>query len=452
MTWGNAIIRKRHRIWRCAMRVRWRRSGHKCATLALQNALGDWGRTHIVRCWVRSSRRTGQNDYHLRPSPSVPVEILLSLSTEVWTALFAFFLHTFGGAWLFTLVRGGPPFWMLLPSAGGPIRFLAASLAATHPRLGPSPTLLYTGETAFQYAFMLPTATAVATSCQLAGIGGAALFSPIFLLIFPLLGPEYPLASPAAAIASALLTEVFGFSSGLSGFAARQLVDWSVALQFASLAVPSALAGALVAGSVASDPTMLRGVYAGLMLGLSAYLVASPKKELAAVAEECAVGISDRVAPRSTKRDAQGREYTYFTPPRGSATSSAVTVGGGFLTGLLGVGIGEVILPQLARECCMPAPVAAGTSVAAVVITALTAATVQFAALAAATGGDLASVVPWDLVQWTVPGVLIGGQLAPLVASRRLLSDATVERFAAGLFAIVGTAFAIKALASILRV
>ena len=65
----------------------------------------------------------------------------------------------------------------------------------------------------FRYAFMLPVAVCVATSCQLLGVGGAALFSPIFLLVFPALGPEYPLPSAAAAIASALLTEVFGFAA-----------------------------------------------------------------------------------------------------------------------------------------------------------------------------------------------------------------------------------------------
>ena len=58
------------------------------------------------------------------------------------------------------------------------------------------------------YSFMLPASTAVATCCQLCGIGGAALFSPIFLLVFPLLGPDYPLDSAAAAVASALLTAV----------------------------------------------------------------------------------------------------------------------------------------------------------------------------------------------------------------------------------------------------
>ena len=117
-----------------------------------------------------------------------------------------------------------------------------------------APAQLYLADDPTGYAFMLPTAVAVATSCQLCGIGGAALFSPIFLLIFPLLGPEYPLDSPAAAIASALLTEVFGFSSGLSGYARRGLVAWPVALQFSAVAVPLAFGGAPLCASLDPRP------------------------------------------------------------------------------------------------------------------------------------------------------------------------------------------------------
>ena len=306
------------------------------------------------------------------------------------------------------------------------------------------PNLFFGGEDAFRYAFMLPTATAVATSCQLAGIGGAALFSPIFLLVFPLLGPEYPLDSPAAAIASALLTEVFGFSSGLSGYARRGLVDWTLALQFTSVAVPLSLAGALAAGSVAADPTLLRGVYALLMCSLSAYLALAPSAAVLAEDECDVTGAAE--AGRRTKLAADGRAFTYLAPRQGDVQSAGATAGGGFLTGLLGVGIGEVVLPQLVKQCCMPLPVAAGTSVAVVVVTAAIAAVVQFVALAATTGGDVASVVPWPLVQWTIPGVLIGGQCAPLLASRGAFTDEQIERFAAGLFAIVGVAFAAKAL------
>lgn len=309
-----------------------------------------------------------------------------------------------------------------------------------------APTLAGADDAMFRYAFMLPAATGVATSCQLAGIGGAALFSPIFLLIFPLLGPEFPLDSPAQAIASALLTEVFGFASGLSGYARRGLVDWKTSLQFSSVSIPTALIGAIVAGSVASDVTLLRGVYATLMLSISAYLVFAPSaaEQALQAADECEIVDEDIEVRTKTTTDGE-RTFEYRAPSKGSATSVAATGSGGFLTGLLGVGIGEVVLPQLVRSCCMPVPLAAGTSVCVVVVTAAAAAFVQFASLAAATGGDVASAVPWRLVQWTIPGVLIGGQLAPFLASRGAFTDEQIENFAAALFAVVGCAFAAKA-------
>jgi len=302
---------------------------------------------------------------------------------------------------------------------------------------------------------MLPIATLVATSCQLAGIGGAALFGPIFLLVFPILGIS--LASPAASVASALLTEVFGFASGLLGYSRRGLVDWGTAGKLCVVSVPSALLGALGAGYLTElNPVYLRGAYAVLMLGLCGYLVLAPRPE-AILEEECEVpegGDPDLFPDVRQKTTADGlTTYTYLEP-RGTAGGVVATVGGGSLTGLLGVGIGEVVLPQLVRVSCMPVPLAAGTSVAVVVVTALTAACVQFVSLAASVGGSdgggglvagLAEVVPWSLVRYTIPGVLLGGQIAPYLNSRGVFGDEDIERFAAGLFGVVGTAFAVKA-------
>ena len=251
------------------------------------------------------------------------------------------------------------------------------------------------------YSFMLPASTAVATCCQLCGIGGAALFSPIFLLVFPLLGPDYPLDSAAAAVASALLTETFGFASGLVGYARRDLVDWAVAREILAVAVPGALVGAVCAPSLAGDAQLLRAVYALLMLSLATDLARR-----------------DRVAP----------------PPGDKLTDGAATAGGAFLTGLLGVGVGEVVLPQISRD--RPLPQAAGTSVAVVAGTAAAAAVTQLAELDA-------SEVPWELVRYTIPGVILGGQIAPRLAGR--LDDRQIERAAAALFAVVGAAFALKA-------
>jgi len=92
------------------------------------------------------------------------------------------------------------------------------------------------------------------------------------------------------------------------------------------------------------------------------------------------------------------------------------------------------------------------------VVTALTAAVVQFLTLASlisasssASGSPdagiisgLIEVVPWSLVQFTIPGALIGGQVAPYLASRKLFSDEDIEQFTAALFGIIGVAFAVK--------
>lgn len=222
------------------------------------------------------------------------------------------------------------------------------------------------------------------------------------------------------------------------------------------VSVPSALLGAKGVSFLAGDsvnPVWLRSAYALLMLGLCAYLTLVPKPEAIYEEEECDVPDSDDDGEEMrSKTTADGKKtYTYFRPKL-SPSSVTATVGGGSLTGLLGVGIGEVILPQLVRGSCMPVPLAAGTSVAIVVVTALTAACVQFLSLAeSASGGGgmvegLAQVVPWNLVKYTIPGVLIGGQIAPYLAGKGVFDDEEIERFAARLFGLVGLAFTVKAL------
>ena len=124
---------------------------------------------------------------------------------------------------------------------------------------------------------MFPVSVGVATTAMLTGIGGAALFTPIFLLGFPLLGPEFALESPAEAFNVALITECFGFTSGLIGYARRGLVDWRVAALFAAVGVPFAVVGG--ARVADADPAALRIAYGAAMLVLAATLVVEPKPE-----------------------------------------------------------------------------------------------------------------------------------------------------------------------------
>lgn len=307
----------------------------------------------------------------------------------------------------------------------------------------------------FRYAFMFPVTTVIALLCQSAGIGGGALLSPFLLLVFPLIGPDVPLASPAAAIASSLLTEVWGFASGLSGYWRRGLVDWKVALSLAGLSMPAAWTGARVILPLVADRTaVLQTVYAVTMLGLCAFLLLSEKPGEELGGEECEIpaATEENLCTRE-KTAADGTVYTYMEADAVLGPSSIFTVAGGTLTGLLGVGIGEVVVPQLVRNLRMPGPVASGTSVAVVVLTAVTAATVQLSTLAnnlAATNPDLSfleaiqQVMPWGLVQYTVPGAVLGGQIAPYLISKRVIDDEAIESFVAGVFGVVGLAFAAK--------
>jgi len=274
------------------------------------------------------------------------------------------------------------------------------------------------------YWFMFPASIAVATTAMMSGIGGAAMFMPIFVIGFSLLGPEYPLESAAAAIGVALLTKTFGFGSGFIGYLRRCLIDLKLAVGFAAVAVPAAIAGALLSHTMRDD--LLLFAYAVLMIVLTYILLRGHHPEAPAsssvgadvVQESSSSGMDFIQEPPfelAVKRiDSDGKVYHYnhCLPDRYGIT---ITGFGGFLAGLLSVGIGEVAMPQLVRRCRIPLAVAAATSIAIVIITVASASFAHISALISAGGMN---AVPWELVMYTIPGVIIGGQIGPLIQGR----------------------------------
>ncbi|MGI9220196.1 MAG: sulfite exporter TauE/SafE family protein [Woeseiaceae bacterium] len=270
------------------------------------------------------------------------------------------------------------------------------------------------------YWFMFPVAIMVATCAMLSGIGGAALFTPIFVLVFPLLGPEYVLESTLAAIAAALITQTFGFLSGFIGYYRRGLIDYGLAWQFIRLAVPIAVLGVWVAGT-APDFVLLAS-YSLLIFALAISLW----KRAGSLN---LVGVSYG----KTIVDSRGEVYSY-EPPKLGASNVALTSTGAFLTGLVSVGIGEVTVSQLTQKG-IPIAVAAATSVLIVSVTVLFASSTHAAQLIQGGGWD---AVPWDLLIWDIPGVLIGGQIGPQLQG--LVPQQTMRRAIAILFVILAIA------------
>ena len=267
---------------------------------------------------------------------------------------------------------------------------------------------------------MFPVSIGVATTAMLSGIGGAALFMPIFLLVFPLLGADYMVGSAVAAIAAALLTQTFGFASGFVRYYQQRLIDFQQAKPFLLLSVPAAIIGALL--SHLFDPVTIRACYGLLMLILAGSLLTGLKQRKTKVQE--AVG-SRRLI------DATGVEYHYDP----YTIKKPITGVGGFLSGLLSTGIGEVVMPQLVKQGRLPLPVAAATSVLVVIVTVMSASVTHLITLISAGG---ISAVPWNLVCYTIPGVIIGGQIGPRLQG--MVAATTMQAAIAFLFGIIGIA------------
>src|SRR5215207_11297500 len=160
------------------------------------------------------------------------------------------------------------------------------------------------------YWFMLPVSVIIATTAILGGIGGAAMFIPIFLILFPFLGPEYVIAGPIAAIGVALITETFGFSSGLIGYLRKRLIDFQVAKSLIIIAVPAAIIGSL-AGQIA-DPNLLKILYGGLMLILTFIILRRPSTdEKQEITRKTLAGEYAHIGHERKVVDKSGNVYNY---------------------------------------------------------------------------------------------------------------------------------------------
>lgn len=283
------------------------------------------------------------------------------------------------------------------------------------------------------YWFMFPVALCVATTATFSGIAGSALFAPIFMIVLPVLGPEYQFPSIAAAIGVALFTATFGLSSGFVSYLRRRLIDFRSAVPFILVAVPVGVAGAVLLAVLKDYGDLLRGAYALLMIVLAVMLFRRGRPRAGQLHGSPMRPVAKREPRRIVERDGTVHE---FAAPRQGKGAIATAIGA-FLTGLLGVGIGEVLMPQLARRNRVPIQVAAATSLFIVVCVVASASFTQISALVAA-GGFAA--VPWNVVVYTVPAVIVGGQIGPRLQGK--VPQPVVEFGLGALFSVIGLAMA----------
>lgn len=273
-----------------------------------------------------------------------------------------------------------------------------------------------------QYWFMFPVAIVIATIAMASGVGGATFFSPFFLIVLGL--------SPEVAIGTGLITEVFGFASGLWAYARKRLIDYRLGVALLMATIPMALLGTWA--STVIEPDILKVVLGvGLFAVALSFLRTPEQRDVTLLDNAIEEEFSADVQLAETHLISVDQEFHYTVCNR---TEGRLIAGiGGLFVGLISTGLGELNGFFLMQRCRVPSQVSIATSVFVVAVTALFASIGHLVRFAQT--GSKALTTVFSLIIFTVPGVILGGQLGSRVSSR--IPQRGLERGLAILFVLV---------------
>jgi uncharacterized membrane protein YfcA len=234
--------------------------------------------------------------------------------------------------------------------------------------------------------------------------GGATFFAPLFILALGI--------APEVSIGAALIIEVFGFSSGLYSYARKRLIDYRLGRALLIATLPMALLGSLVAELV--EPDILKAILGVGLFTLAARSLRRPQRK---AVQQLDASIEEEYGGRSGQTclvTADGQEICYTVCNR--TEGRLVAAVGALFKGMIATGLGEIDDHFLLERCRVPSKVSVATGVFVVLFTSLSASIghlVRFIQL-----GSAVSTTVLALAIFSVPGVILGGQLGPGLVSR----------------------------------
>lgn len=276
-------------------------------------------------------------------------------------------------------------------------------------------------ELSFEYWFLFPISALIATIAMASGIGGAVFFSPLFMLALRL--------DARIAIGTALITELSGFTSGLIAYIKTRLIDYQLARNLLMFSIPFAVLGLFLADHF--PDVILKTIFAVGLIFIGLQLFTSWRKE-EREKQEVANEEEFKEEHESCLIDNEGHEYRYTICNKNMGRMFAA-IGGAFVS-MISVGLAELQEYQLVARCKVPTPVAIATSIFVVVITLVVASIGHIYEFAQGNISDLTEVV--NLAIFTVPGVILGGQIGPKV--QKWLPDDKTKISISILFLLIG--------------
>ncbi len=270
------------------------------------------------------------------------------------------------------------------------------------------------------YWYVFPISVMIATVAMASGVEGATFFAPFFILA---LGLE-----PEVAIGTGLITEVFGFASGLFAYSRKSLIDYRLGMALLMVTIPMGLLGAYLAGVV--DPLYLKSILGVGLLALGVSFLRTPDHQQVLRLDQ-EINTPAAPAAETVLVTADGEEIRYTVCNR---TEGRIIAGvGGLFMGMVSTGLGEMNGYFLLQRCRVPSKVAVATSVFVVAVTALIASSGHFVRFVRTGGSVLDTVI--SLVTFTIPAVILGGQLGARLATR--IPQKVLERSLGVLFVVV---------------
>lgn len=219
----------------------------------------------------------------------------------------------------------------------------------------------------------------VGLSLGLLGGGGSVLTVPIFV---------YVIGIPTkSAIAMSLAVVAVSSMFGAAGHWRAGNVHLRMALAFATFTTLASLAGAAVADRISGDVQLT--IFAVVMLTAAIFMFRGR-------------GNADPANVETTFR-------------RSAVRIGLPALGVGFLTGLIGVGGGFLIVPVLVLLGCVPMKQAVGTSLVVIALTSIVAFTAQLAHGVDVNWGFMAAFTAVATV-----GILVGAALVPRIPQHQL--------------------------------
>jgi len=253
---------------------------------------------------------------------------------------------------------------------------------------------------------MFPVGVCIATIAMMAGIGGAVLFAPFFMLVLKL--------DPLIALGAGLVIEFFGFSSGVIGYWRKKEINFGIVKQIVIFTVPATIVGVILGRVI---PTFTLQIMLALLLFYLAYQFLFQGKECLPKDPRC-TGISTTHGEWAVTRMTKGTSFL-----------------GGLLVGMISAGLGEINELNFLKKMKLPVASASATSVFLVAMSA-TAGSFFHAYFLVRQGEMSIFTDVISLLIFTVPGVIVGAQTGVLLAN--IIKLTFMGKFVGILFLVLG--------------